>query len=76
MKLAHLVEVLGFSMLIYWSYSSRIEYFSDDTQLAYDMMNCCGGGSRLSYHDGTENMVLTVYNNMMACRKCYEIYFW
>ena len=72
MKLAHLVEVLGFSMLVYWSYASRIEYFSDDTRLAYDMMNCCGG-SWMSYR-GTKNMMLTVYNDMMACRKCYEIF--
>jgi hypothetical protein len=70
MKLLHPAEVIGFSSLVSWR-PSRMEYFGDDTGLAYDMMNCCGG-SWMSYR-GTESMVLTVYSNYMACRKCYKL---
>jgi hypothetical protein len=40
MKLVHLAEVVGFLCLISWS--SSMEYFSNHTRLALDMMNGCG----------------------------------
>ena len=48
-----------------------MEYFGDETWLAYNMMNCCGG-SWVSYR-GTESMLVTVNSKLMACRKRYEI---
>ena len=50
-----------------------MEYFGDETWMAFDMMNCCSG-SWISYR-GTESMLVTVNSKLMACRKSYEIYF-
>jgi hypothetical protein len=48
-----------------------MEYFGDDTGMAYEMMNCCGG-SWMSYRV-TEHMLLTAYMKYMACRKCSSL---
>ena len=50
-----------------------MEYFGDETWMAFDVMNC-RGGSWVSYR-GTESMLVTVNSKLMACWKRCKIDF-